>query len=155
MVSSLKQQLREARSEVTEKESIVDHLKKSIKLSRHQELETEVQAYLEECTRLRELLEETMMQEQVKTDPTLTQQDQPKIDEQKIEEAFFEKECELQAMRDQNSQIHIKLSEAQTDLAKFKDRFGEMEKKMKKFNDMQNENKRKQQLISLKTKEVL
>ena len=44
------------------KERQVDELKKNVKLAKHRESESEVQAYADECLRLRTVLEQTLIQ---------------------------------------------------------------------------------------------
>ena len=60
LTSQLKRQVRELKNDCTEKERLVEELKRNIKLSRVAEVEAEVQAYVEECLRLRQMLEGTM-----------------------------------------------------------------------------------------------
>ena len=44
------------------KERQVEELKKNVKLAKHRENESEVQAYADECLRLRTVLEQTLIQ---------------------------------------------------------------------------------------------
>jgi cell division protein FtsB len=59
-VSQLKKQNRELKYELDSKEQAVDKLKKDLKLSKSGEIEIELQQYIDECLRLRRLLEEVM-----------------------------------------------------------------------------------------------
>lgn len=43
--------------ELQEKDRLIDELRKNVKLSRHRESDNEIQAYIDECMRLRSLLE--------------------------------------------------------------------------------------------------
>ena len=47
--------------EVQEKDRLIEELKKNVKMSKHREAENEIQAYVDECMRLRSLLEQTMI----------------------------------------------------------------------------------------------
>ena len=57
LVQQLKRQNREMKLEGQIKDRHIQELKKNIKMSRHKESDNEVQAYAEECFRLRALLE--------------------------------------------------------------------------------------------------
>jgi hypothetical protein len=48
--------------EIQEKDRFIEELKRSVRLSRQNEGETELQVYIDECMRLRSLLEQTMIQ---------------------------------------------------------------------------------------------
>ena len=62
LVSQLKKQNREMKLELEEKDHTIDMLRKDIKLSKVAEMESEVQTYIEECGRLRAMLEAYMFQ---------------------------------------------------------------------------------------------
>ena len=64
LVSQLKKQNREQKGELEQKEQLVDKLKKDMKLSRQGELEAEMQQYVDECMRLRGLLEQAYATQQ-------------------------------------------------------------------------------------------
>jgi quinol monooxygenase YgiN len=48
--------------EIQEKDRFIEELKRNVRLSRQNEGETELQVYIDECMRLRSLLEQTMIQ---------------------------------------------------------------------------------------------
>ena len=57
LVQQLKRQIREMKLENQMKDRQIEELKKNVKMSKHKESENEVQAYADECMRLRSLLE--------------------------------------------------------------------------------------------------
>jgi hypothetical protein len=57
LVGALKKQNRELRHELDEKTQTVDKLKRDVKLTRTSEIEIELQAYIEECQRMRTMME--------------------------------------------------------------------------------------------------
>jgi len=57
LVGALKKQNRELRHELDEKSQVVDKLKRDVKLTRTTEIEIELQAYIEECQRMRTMME--------------------------------------------------------------------------------------------------
>ena len=62
LVSSLKKQNRDLKGELEDKTATIDRLKRDIKLTKTVELENELQSYIEECQRLRGLLENLVYQ---------------------------------------------------------------------------------------------
>ena len=62
LVLQLKKQNRSMKIEIQEKDRFIEELKRNIRLSRQNEGDTELQVYMDECMRLRSLLEQTMIQ---------------------------------------------------------------------------------------------
>jgi hypothetical protein len=60
-VQQLKKQNRNMKIELQEKDRLIDELRKNVKLSRHRESDNEIQSYIDECMRLRSLLEQTII----------------------------------------------------------------------------------------------
>lgn len=60
LVSSLKQSVKDLKSELKQRDEEITEFKKNIKTTRTAELEVELQAYIDECTRLRHHLEEVL-----------------------------------------------------------------------------------------------
>ena len=63
----LKKQNRSMKIEIQEKDKFIEELKRNVRMSRQRESETEMLAYIEECTRLRSLLEQTIIQNETLT----------------------------------------------------------------------------------------
>ena len=59
---SLKKQIRELKYEVVKRDEELEILRKNIKSTKTKEFEQEIQAYSDECQRLREIMEEVMKQ---------------------------------------------------------------------------------------------
>lgn len=57
---SLKKQIKEMRLDVTKRDEELEVLRKSIKITKLQEQDTEIKTYKDECTRLRHMLEDLM-----------------------------------------------------------------------------------------------
>ena len=62
LVTSLKKQNRELKDELKERQEQVEKMKRITKLTRGIEVEHEIQSYIEECQRMRSMLETTVMQ---------------------------------------------------------------------------------------------
>lgn len=65
LVQQLKRQNRELKLEGQMKDRQIDELKKNIKMSKSRECDNEVQTYVDECMRLRSIVEQTLMQNDV------------------------------------------------------------------------------------------
>ena len=62
LVMSLKKQIRELKYEVSNRDEELDSLRKNMKITKSQELESELAMFREECLRLRGLVEELIQQ---------------------------------------------------------------------------------------------
>lgn len=112
IVSQLKKQNRDLRMEIQEKDKYIEQYKRNIKLCKVSEVEAELQMYIEECLRLRGLLEQTI----VEKDQAVYQQSNVEMQEQyqaedqaRIEEAFYEKEVELQRERETKNNLEVQV----------------------------------------------
>ena len=65
LVSQLKKQNRELRSDLERREQDIERLKRDLKLSKASEMEIEMQQYIEECMRLRGMLEQSYAHQQM------------------------------------------------------------------------------------------
>lgn len=59
---SLKKQVKELKFECLRKEEELESLKKSLKNTRQQEMDIEVKAYIDECSRMRQLFQDMLTQ---------------------------------------------------------------------------------------------
>jgi uncharacterized protein YlxW (UPF0749 family) len=62
----LKRNIRELKNEVSDRDRIIDSLRKDQKMTKAAEMETELNFYIEECARLRSMLEQIMMEDRSK-----------------------------------------------------------------------------------------
>ena len=62
LIQNLKNQVKELRTDTKKKEEEVTKIKRTLKSTNIQELEVEMKLYVDECTRLRHMLEEKMME---------------------------------------------------------------------------------------------
>lgn len=158
IVSQLKKQNRDLRMEIQEKDKYIEQYKRNIKLCKVSEVEAELQMYIEECLRLRGLLEQTILEK----DQAVYQQNNVEMHEQyqaedqaRIEEAFYEKEIELQRERQTKNNLEVQVISQKEQSDKLLERLQNNEKRMKNYNNILNENKRKQKIIVDKTKELM
>ena len=61
LVGALKKQYRDTKQELEEKREIIEKLRREMKLTKTNEIENELQSYIEECQRLRKMLESTVL----------------------------------------------------------------------------------------------
>ena len=62
LVGALKKQYRDTKQELEEKKEVIEKLRREMKLTKTAEIENELQSYIEECQRLRKILESTVLQ---------------------------------------------------------------------------------------------
>ena len=62
LVLQLKKQNRSMKIELQEKDKFIDELKRNVRLSKVREADTEIMAYMDECMRLRSMLEQAIIQ---------------------------------------------------------------------------------------------
>lgn len=111
LIPSLKQTIRDLKNELELREKEIHKLKSNIRCSKTTELETEVQAYIDECTRLRHHLEENL---KVKQEPT----------EEEIMTAHV-----LTSLRTENSELKKQLSATKNDISALQKSLDEEKKK--------------------------
>ena len=119
LVGSLKHSIKELKNELKQREEDIDKLKRDTKVSRVNELEVELQAYADECTRLRHHIEEVMVQ--------LHQRSSSLKDLSKAEEV-------LRTLTTQKTTLEARLLDAQEDLRKAREQNAALEARLKAAN---------------------
>ena len=120
LVSSLKQAVKDLKNELKVRDEEIGELKKNIKTTRTSELEVELQAYIDECTRLRHHLEEVLSRQ-----TELLNLETPYIQDPQQGAAINSLQLDNQAIMQQ-------LEQAQKELERWKDRAKDLEKKAAK-----------------------
>ena len=126
------------------KERQIEELKKNVKLSKHKEGENEVQAYADECMRLRSLLEQTLIQNDALSQQ-LNDQNQNIVnqesangleeDQARLQEALYEQENIINQEREEKNNLHVSLMGSKEDQQRLHDKLKVAETKAKKFTD--------------------
>jgi hypothetical protein len=62
IVAQLKKNNRELKGQVTDKDGLIEQMKRNIKLTKQQEIEVELTVYIDECLRLRGQLEQVVLE---------------------------------------------------------------------------------------------
>lgn len=124
LVGSLKLAIKDLKGELAIKEEELSALRKNLKSTKVQEIEIEVQAYIDECTRLRHHLEEVM-----------TSGINPAI--ATYEQRLREQEEQLQLWAQENDELKEALGSAQSEVQKWRERMVGVRKKPKRKGEAQ------------------
>ena len=95
------------KSEIQQKNEEIGRLKKNIKSTKINEIELEVQAYIDECTRLRHHLEEIMRQRDT---PQMTQ---GLNDEKSLQQSFL-----VNNLKKENESLNLAISQGKEEIDK-------------------------------------
>ncbi|CAG9327191.1 unnamed protein product [Blepharisma stoltei] len=122
LVANLKQSIKELRMDLQAKDEEINKLKKNIKSTRSSEMEIEIQAYIDECTRLRHHLEEVMRQ-----------RDSPRSSQgfANAEDRNYQQEVQMNNLHNENQQLTKVLAEVQEEASRWKEKALENEKNKK------------------------
>ena len=121
MINNLKTTIKELKSEIQQKNDEIYKLKKNMKSTRINEIELEVQAYIDECTRLRHHLEEIMKQRDA------PQAIQGINDDKTMQQLFI-----LNNLKKENQDLNQAIIQCNEEINKWRARVLELEKSKKK-----------------------
>ena len=107
LAASLKKKIRELQSTVSTKQSEVEALKRHIKSTRFAEIEIEMKLYIDECSRLRQQLEEVIRSKDTFADPQ-----EVRI----IEERFQQQDLLIGQLRGENNELVNALNQRDQEL---------------------------------------
>ncbi|CAG9312790.1 unnamed protein product [Blepharisma stoltei] len=114
LVSNLRQSVKDHKKELAKKDNEISSLKKSIKNTKGSELEIEIQAYIDECTRLRHHLEELIREREL---PQGTSDDHHAI---------------VKNLKKENKDLNLLMGQIKTEALHWKERAEKLEKLKKK-----------------------
>ena len=125
LVNSLKLAIKDLKTELGDKEEELKALRKNLKSTKVTEIEIEVQAYIDECTRLRHHLEEVMT---TGLNPTIAN----------YEQQLREQDDQIQGCIRENEELKEALRSAQSEVQKWRERMvGGGKKKIRKKGEAQ------------------
>jgi len=157
LVQQLKRQNRNMKVEVQEKDRLIEELKENVKVSKHREADNEIQTYIDECMRLRTLLEQTMIQ----NDAFATQQnnlaaaeDGVHEDQARLQEALYAQEAQLNQEREVKGNLQVAVMNEKEEKNRLLERVKLLDGKAKKHSEAVGEAKRKQKIISEKNVQI-
>jgi hypothetical protein len=122
LVTSLKKQVKDLRNEKSSKEEELINLKKKTKVTKLQEMEVEIKMYIDECTRLRHLLEEVIQQK------SMVGQEDINMIEQKLNQ----QNNMLRISKQENMQLMQKNKSLEDELSKVRTTLTEKDKSTRK-----------------------
>ena len=150
MINSLKSSIKDLKYEIQLKNEEISKLKKNIKSTKINEIELEVQAYIDECTRLRHHLEEIMRQRDT---PQLSQ---GISDDKNIQQSFA-----LNNLKKENKDLNQAVAQGNEEINKWRERVMELEKNKKKngvkkgeINSLKNEVSKLKSMLDNAGKEI-
>ncbi|OMJ80903.1 hypothetical protein SteCoe_18763 [Stentor coeruleus] len=120
LINSLKSTIKDLKSEINSKNDEIIKLKRNIRSTKINEIELEVQAYIDECTRLRHHLEEIMKQRE-------TPQANQVIEDKTTQNSFI-----VNNLKKENEDLSAALKIGNDEVNKWKERVNELEKLKKK-----------------------
>ena len=122
LTQNLKRRIKEMQVVIATKTEELEQLKRSMKTTKTQELEAEVRAYQEECTRLRQQLEEV-----IKSKDTFADPEELKM----IEDRFQQQEVVIQGMRQDNNELLMTVKRKDEEMRQLRDFYSDFDKRRK------------------------
>lgn len=119
---NLKRKVKEFQHQVHQKQEEIDTLRRNIKSTKIAEIEVEMKMYIDECTRLRQQLEEVIMSKDRFADP-----DEVKA----IEDKFNQQDQLIQNMKNENNDLVGAYNMKEEEMNQLKALIGDMERKIK------------------------
>ena len=122
-------------------------------MSKHRESDNEIQTYIDECMRLRTLLEQTMIQNDAfaaQQNNLAAAEDGVQEDQARLQEALYAQEAQLSQEREVKGNLQVAVMNEKEEKNRLLDRLKLVEAKAKKHNEAVAEAKRKQKIINEK-----
>ena len=119
----MKRKIREIHQDLKIKNDEIELLKRNIKSTKIGEIEVEIKAYVDECTRLRHQLEEVIKSKDTFADPT---------EIRLIEEKFQQQEMVIAQMRKENSELAMAYAKKEEENGQMRELVAEMDRREKK-----------------------
>ena len=120
LVSNLKEKIKELKDRVKKKQEQVEQIKRHKKNCRMNEIEVEVKAYADECTRLKHHLDEIIQQRGIS------------LEGLEFEEKLFRLHLDLESLRRENIDHNDYISSAREEIIKLKEKISTAESNPKK-----------------------
>lgn len=120
LTQNLKRRIKEMQVIIATKSQELDTLKRNIKTTKQNEMEVELRSYMEECTRLRQQLEEV-----IKSKDTFADPEELKI----IESRFANQEQIINGLRIENTQFLNTIASKDEEILKLRELFSDTAKR--------------------------
>jgi hypothetical protein len=132
LTTALKRQIKELKSALKDKDDEIIGIKKNFKSTKIAELDTELRSYMDECMRLRLLLEDTMKSKDPMTDP-----DQMA----KVEQQFQQQNLMIANLQKENSDLNEIIMQKDQEIGEWRNLVEEYQKRINKLRPTGKENK--------------
>lgn len=145
LTNALKRQVKELKMEVAAKDEENQKLRRNIKATKLHEFEVEMKMYVDECTRLRHMLEEVVRSKDPLADPE---------ELANIEEHFQQQNILIQNIKQENAELASVFQQKEEECKHWKEVVTDMEKKLSKQSREMKENKKVRKNAKDKEKEI-
>ncbi|CAG9327996.1 unnamed protein product [Blepharisma stoltei] len=122
LITSLKQTIKELRLQLQAKDEDIMLLRKNLKSTKQSELEVEIQAYIDECTRLRHHLEEVMQQRDAGNSQGFGN----------FEEQNYQQLAMINNLKKENAELTNNLNQTKEEALRWREKATELERNKKK-----------------------
>jgi hypothetical protein len=145
LTTALKRQVKELKAALKERDEEISAYKKNFKSTKLSELDIELRSYMDECLRLRHLLEDT-----VKSKDPLTDPDQVS----KIEEQFQQQNQIIESLQKENEEMQHIIAQKDNETVEWRNLVEEYQKRINKLRPAAKENKKLRRLTKEKKTEL-
>lgn len=145
LTTALKRQVKDLKQLIKEREDEIISYKKNFKSTKINELDIELRSYMDECLRLRHLLEDT-----VKSKDPLTDPDQVN----KIEEQFQQQNDIINSMQNENQDLREILNQKESETLEWRNLVEEYQKRINRLRPAAKDNKKLRKMNKEKKNEL-
>ena len=133
LTTALKRQIKDLRTALKEKDDEIASFKKNFRNTKITELDIELRSYMDECLRLRHLLEDTIKSKDPLIDPDQANQ---------IEEQFNQQNVIIENMQVENQELTQVLNQKENETHEWRNLVEEYQKRLNKLRPAAKENKK-------------
>jgi hypothetical protein len=146
LTQNLKRRMKEMQLVIATKSQELDTLKRNIKTTKQNEMEVELRSYMEECTRLRQQLEEV-----IKSKDTFADPEELKI----IESRFATQEQIINGLRMENTQFLNTIASKDEEILKLRELFSDTAKRNRARSSNNKDAVKSKKLLRDKDQEIM
>ena len=145
LTTALKRQIKDLKTSLNEKDDEIASFKKNFKNTKIIELDIELRSYMDECLRLRRLLEDT-----IKSKDPLINPDQA----HQIEEQFNQQNVIIENLQIENQELTQAVNQKENETHEWRNLFEEYQKRLNKLRPAAKENKKLRKINQDKKSEL-
>ena len=145
LTTALKRQVKELKQELKDKDEEIQAYKKNFKNTKLTELDIELRSYMDECLRLRHLLEDTVKSKDPLTDPDQVH---------KIEEQFQQQNSIINNLQSENEELQQVISQKESETLEWRNLVEEYQKRINRLRPAAKDNKKLRKMNKEKKNEL-